>query len=59
MMCEVVDVIKRSPYPLQDSGFSDIAFVIAIGGRKAPKAAKLTEISNSRITESELSEYLK
>jgi hypothetical protein len=56
LACEVVDVVERCPYSI-DAHTIDFAFVLAIGGKKNAKPAKLSEISNSRITNEELIQY--
>ena len=57
LMCEIIDVIKRSTYKFQDSNIN-IALTLTIGDKKYPKPVKLSDVSNSRITEEEYNEYL-
>ena len=57
LMCEIVEVIKRSTYKFQDKNVT-IALNVTIGDKKYPKPVKLSDVSNSRITEPEYNEYL-
>merc|ERR1711871_22951 len=50
-------VIKRSTYKFQDKNVT-IALNVTIGDKKYPKPVKLSDVSNSRITEPEYNEYL-
>lgn len=56
MMCEIVDVVKKSY--IFDVYSLESAFVVAIGGRKYPKPVRYSDVSNSRISEEELQAYL-
>ena len=58
-MCEIVDVIKRAQYALPAGGYAEVSFVVAIGGVKLPRPIKVTDVSNSRLNEAELTEYLR
>ena len=58
-MCEIVDVIKRAQYVLPAGGHAEVSFVVAIGGVKLPRPIKVSDISNSRLNEAELTEYLR
>ena len=57
LMCEILEVVKRSPYFFQDTNIS-IALTLTIGDSKYPKNVKLTDVSNSRITQQEFNEYV-
>merc|ERR1711871_331939 len=57
LMCEILDVIRRSTYKFQDKNIN-IALTLTIGDKKYPKPVKLSDVSNSRITEEEYEDYL-